>query len=325
MNPTLDIIIVNWNSGKLLQSCLQSIMKTKKENFLLSKVIVVDNASQDASIDNLDKINLPIMLIRNDKNIGFACACNQGASKSSADYLLFLNPDTNLYENALVNPIYIMKQDIKKKVGIIGIQLVNKKGDVIRSCTRLPSPVHYFIKILGLDNILPKIFQNHRMLSWDHLESRYVDHVMGSFFFLRQTLFKELGGFDARFFVYLEDLDFCLRVRKAGKLILYLTDVKAYHEGGGVSKQIKAKRLFYSLRSRILYCYKHFSWWAATGVVIGTLMVEPFTRLIWAGLRRSIKEAYQTIQAYGLLLRALPAILKETNCGLKDNNMKLKK
>ncbi len=101
------------------------------------------------------------------------------------------------------------------------------------------------------------------MLDWDHRQNREVDHAMGSFFLVRNILFKKLQGFDERYFVYLEDLDFSLRAKQAGFVSYYFTDAAAYHKGGGTSEQIKARRLFYSLHSRILYWYKHFNWAAA--------------------------------------------------------------
>jgi N-acetylglucosaminyl-diphospho-decaprenol L-rhamnosyltransferase len=311
MLPSLDIIIVNWNAGVLLQSCLKSILISKKDNFFLSNVVIVDNASQDSSLDNLEEIDLPLKIIRKEKNLGFGYACNQGASGSDAKYLLFLNPDTYLFEYSLFKSISFMEKESGKSIGILGIQLVDKEGAIVRSCTKFPTSLHFFIKILGLDILFPFLFQGYRMLNWDHEESRYVDHVMGSFFLLRRLLFNQLKGFDTRFFLYLEDLDFCLRARRAGELTFYLTDEKAYHEGGGVSKQIKAKRLFYSLRSRILYVYKHFGFVTATLVMLGTIMIEPFTRLIWAGLRGSFRAAVHTVHAYVLLLNALPALLNE--------------
>ena len=105
------------------------------------------------------------------------------------------------------------------------------------------------------------------MREWNHEESREVDQVMGAFFLVRQKLFEEWGGFDERFFVYLEDVDFSSRARRVGWRSFYMAGVKAYHKGGGTSEQIKSTRLFYSLRSRILYSYKHFSCASATALL----------------------------------------------------------
>lgn len=306
----LDIIIVNWNSGDQLRQCLDSIVSTSHSGFMFSRVCVVDNASQDNSLDAIEKYELPLQVIHNNKNNGFAKACNQGAKGSRADYLLFLNPDVKLFKNSLSVPIAFMDLPENKVVGICGIQLVDEKGYVAHTCARFPTPGSFFVKMLGLDKLFPRFFPSYFMIEWDHSRTCIVDHVIGAFFLVRRSMFEELGGFDERFFVYLEDLDFSYRARQAGWKSVYLTTAKAYHKGGGTSEQVKARRLFYSLRSRILYAYKHFSFFYATFVMLGTILIEPLSRLALAGLHWSLKEAIQTVQAYGLLFCALPDILR---------------
>jgi GT2 family glycosyltransferase len=141
------------------------------------------------------------------------------------------------------------------------------------------------------------------MTDWDHASSRRVDHVIGAFYMLRRDLFDSLGGFDERFFVYLEDLDFSLRAKQNGWGSAYLVEARAHHVGGGTSAQIKARRLFYALRSRIAFIYKHFGVGAATALTVGTLVVEPFPRLLRAVLRGKPAEAGETLVAFGLLWR----------------------
>jgi GT2 family glycosyltransferase len=145
------------------------------------------------------------------------------------------------------------------------------------------------------------------MTAWDHAENRQVDHVIGAFFLVRRSLFESLGGFDTRFFVYLEDVDFSLRASHAGWSSFYLAEAQAYHKGGGTSEQVKATRLFYALRSRILYGYKHFRWTAATGILLTTLLLEPFVRLGFAIMRGTMTEVRETLQAYCLLWSTFPA------------------
>jgi GT2 family glycosyltransferase len=129
---------------------------------------------------------------------------------------------------------------------------------------------------------------------------------MGAFFLVRRTLFERLGGFDERFFVYLEDLDFSLRAKRIGFDSFYLADVQVYHKGGGSSERARATSLYYSLTSRILYAHKHFNAWVATLLTLGTLFVEPVSRLLFAIARRSPSQLADTVRAYALLWRALP-------------------
>jgi len=312
MKAMIDIVIVNWNTGNQLRECLESITTANQAGFSLNHVVVVDNASADGTLEGLDDLDLPLILIKNKENVGFAAACNQGAKGSKSDYLLFLNPDTRLFEDSLRLPVSFMQQPENEKIGIVGIQMVNENGTVSRTCTRFPTPSRFFSKMLGLDRLFPSAFPSHFMSEWDHQESREVDHVMGAFFLIRRLVFEELDGFDEQFFVYLEDLDFSFRVRQAGWRSFYLADARAYHKGGGASDQVKATRLFYSLRSRILYGYKHFGWFSATLLMAGTFFVEPFPRLALAIWKRSGREAKETIKGYAMLWRAMPQLLKNS-------------
>jgi len=316
----INIIIVNWNSGRQLYSCLRSISGINEDGFKLGHVIVVDNASTDNSLEGLEDLVLPLEIIRNDKNIGFAAACNKGAKNSKADFLLFLNPDTKLFYNSLSVPIAYMKKMGNERIGICGIQLVDEKGIVQRTCARFPTLGQFVSKILGLNLLFPKLIFSHFMIEWDHMENKIVDQIMGAYFLVRHSLFKELGGFDERFFVYFEDVDFSLRAYKAGWRSAFLSESKVYHKGGGISEQIKAKRLFYSLRSRILYGYKHFRWLSATSLMLLTLFVEPWTRLVWNIISGSNKEITETFSAYFLLWKDMPKLLKRLNWNDKNKD-----
>lgn len=308
--PSLDIIIVNWNSGKQLYECLESFEDAKQDRLRLLRVVVVDNASTDGSVDGLHGLNLPLVVTQNSENRGFAAACNQGAEGSAADYLLFLNPDTQLFENALTVPISFMERPENQHIGIIGIQLVDEEGRISRTCARLPTPGQFYAKMLGLDRLFPRIFPSHFMIEWDHSDSRAVDHVIGAFFLVRRSIFELLNGFDERFFVYLEDLDFSFRAQQMGWSSFYLAEAQAYHKGGGISEQIKAQRLFYSLRSRILYGYKHFSWVAATLLMLGTLLLEPIARIALGIVHVSRSETVETSRAYCMLWNSIPELIK---------------
>ena len=267
---------------------------------------MVDNASTDGSADGLEALSLPLTVIRNDENLGFGAACNQGARGSAADYLLFLNPDTRLMRNSISVPVRFMERSENQAIGVCSIPLIGEDGQVSRTCTRLPAPRHFFAKILGLDRLSPGRFPSHFMTEWDHAESRDVDHVIGAFYLIRRSLFERLSGFDARFFVYLEDLDLSYRVHAAGARVFFLTDASAYHKGGGTSERVKATRLFYALRSRIQYGYKHFGWWGATSVMLATLLLEPFTRICLALTQRSFAPVKETLVGYAALWRTLP-------------------
>lgn len=302
----LDIIIVNWNSGVLLREAVASI--TEFGANVVSKVIVVDNHSSDDSLSGVEAnaAGLPFSLhvIRNPTNMGFGAACNQGAKQAQSEYLLFLNPDTALFADTLSKALTYMQDPANARVGICGVQLLDEQGRISRSCARFPSARRFLAHALGLDRLFPQL--GHFMADWDHRQTRVVDQVIGAFFLVRRETFEALGGFDERFFVYFEEVDLSRRARDAGWRSVYLADAQAFHVGGGTSRQVKARRLFYSLRSRLLYSFKHFSWTGAMLVTFATLLVEPLSRTLLALLRGSWSGVKETWFAYGMLLRWLP-------------------
>ena len=300
---------MNWNASGQLRDCLESIVSADRYDVILERVVVVDNASHDGSADGLDDIGLPLQLIRNPTNRGFGVACNQGTCGGNSDYILFLNPDTRLFGPSLSRPLRFMEQPENQHVGICGVQLVDERGVVRRSCSRFPTPGILLAWLLGLSHLFPAWFRSHEMREWDHSESRRVDQVIGAFFLIRRTVFEELEGFDQRFFVYFEEVDLSYRALQSGWFSFYLADVQAFHKGGGTSDQVKAARLFYSMRSRILYVFKHFSVSAALVLTLGTLIIEPIVRLASLAARGSVRGVRDTLKGYAMLWWAAPGLL----------------
>lgn len=311
----LDIIIVNWNAGQQLRNCLESIVSVRHDGFTLGRVVVVDNASKDTSLDGLDSISLPLNIIHNSVNRGFGAACNQGAALCNAPYLLFLNPDTKLFENSLIVPWDFMQVKINQEVGICGIQLIDENEHVARTCAHFPSLWRFTAQAIGLNKLPGLKGAGVHMAEWDHLSCKSVDHVIGAFFFIRRTVFEVLNGFDERFFVYLEDVDVSVRARKMGWKTVYLADAQAFHQGGGTSRQVKATRLFYSLHSRLVYGLKHFSTEQAWLLFVLTLLVEPFSRTLFSLFRGGIQDVLNTWRGYGMLYRALPQLINKQEGG----------
>lgn len=297
---SISIVIVNWNAGSQLADAVSSIVLNHCN--LVESVIIVDNASSDDSVAQAKALtNLPfkMLIIRNAANCGFAKACNQGARESTCKYLLFLNPDAALFADT-ISKVYDFMQDCgNAKVGICGVQLLDETGSVSRSCARFPSAFGFFAKSLGLDAFMPG--HSHSMSEWDHSQSRQVDHVIGAFFFVRLELFQALNGFDERFFVYLEDLDFSWRSNREGWSSMYLTAAQAFHVGGGTSNNIRSRRLFYSLQSRLVYAKKHFSVCESLTTFVATMFFEPIARCTRSLCHRSVTGIKETLVAYYLL------------------------
>lgn len=292
----MDIVIVNWNSGLQIKTCVESLKNQ-------CRAIVVDNASSDGSASAVSHLS-GVELVRAKENLGFGKACNLGAQHTRDDYLLFLNPDAAVYADTLENSLAFMQDPSNADVGICGVQLKDETGHVARSCARFPTPWGFVAHAVGLDRFFPRL--GHFMAEWPHDSTRDVDHVIGAFFLVRRSVFDALGGFDERFFLYLEDLDFSRRARQAGWRSVYLADVQAFHAGGGTSNQVRARRLFYSLRSRLLYAHKHFGAAGFALTCAATLLLEPLSRTALALGRRSAVACKETWAAYALLWRWLP-------------------
>ena len=290
-------VVVNWNAGVQLSQCLQSLKNQ-------CSVVVVDNASTDGSCDGISEFT-DVTLVVAPQNLGFGKACNLGASKVDTEYLLFLNPDAALFPGTLDSALSLMQAPEHAQVGICGVQLVGVDGIVARSCSRFPRPWKFVAQSIGLDRLVKR--WGHMMSDWSHDSNQAVDQVIGAFFLVRRDLFNQLGGFDERFFLYFEEVDFSYRAKKLGWTTMYLADVQAFHKGAGTSDQVKARRLFYVLRSRLLYAHKHFSRGGVLAVLMATILVEPFSRSALALIRRSWPELKETWQGYAMLLRWLPA------------------
>ncbi len=301
----IDIVIVNWNSGKLINSCIKSILK--HQDNVIKKIIVVDNGSTDGSDSSLEDFPL-VTLIRAKDNLGFAKACNLGAQYTTNDFILFLNPDTVIYPDTFTKVLNFMSEPNQQTFGICGIKLIDEEKKVLRHCSRVPQPNSFIFHALGLDRVFPKL--GYVMDEWDHLTTQEVDHVIGAFYLVRRFVFEKLNGFDERFFVYLEDIDFSARAQKNGWGCIYFSEAHAHHLCGGSSKKVKSKRLFYSVRSRLLYSLKHFSLFDSAKIFIVSIIFEPLTRAIWAVRLMSFESLKESIFAYGYLLNWIYQKLK---------------
>lgn len=302
-NPLiLSIIIVNWNSGSQLATCIASISQAAASLDDEWEVIVVDNASSDDSLSRIPELSGRLKLLRNTQNRGFAAACNQGAILAQGHYLLFLNPDTRLFADSLEKPISFMKAQASSGIGICGIRLLDDAGNTSTCASRFPGLRIMIGSLLGLSVYLPQLFPSHLMRPTELETNRPVDQVTGAYFLVRRHVYDACGGFDERFFVYYEEVDFSLRALQKGFASYLLADVAAFHRGGGCSEQVKAMRLFYSLRSRIQYAGKHFSLSDRAGLWL-VMAIEFPARIVRGIIHLSPSEAKDTVAAYLLLAR----------------------
>lgn len=292
------IVIVNWNSGNHLFNCLNSI--TKYNSSLIDKIVIVDNFSNDNSIEKIR--NLPnIDLILSPINLGFSKACNLGANQTNSEFILFLNPDAALFENTMSNLKLTLNKNVNNKIGILGIQLLDEDKNITRTCSRSPNFYRFLTLSIGIDKYFPSL--GCIMSDWDHTKTNIVDQVIGAFFVVKTSLFNKLGGFDERFFVYYDEVDFSFRMKKFGYKTLYDANNTAFHFGGGSSNQVKAKRLFYSLRSRLQYINKHMNFIQNSILFILLFTFEFSIRIIYSIIKLSYNNFKETIFAYMYLYK----------------------
>ncbi|GGC63304.1 glycosyltransferase family 2 protein [Chelatococcus reniformis] len=306
----LDIVIVNWNSGDLLGACLDALAAAAAARDL--HVIVVDNASRDGSdaVATAPRPGLAVTLIRNAMNRGFAAACNQGAARGQSPLVLFLNPDTRVEPDTLTKAMDFLASPAGEGVGILGVKLLGEGGRTERTCARAPSPRLTLARAVALDRIAPAWVPPHFMVEWDHQDTREVAQVMGAFLLIRRPLLAALGGFDERFFVYYEDLDLCLRATQNGTAVVHFAGASVWHQGQGTTAQVKDRRLFYILRSEVLFAAKHFGTAIAVALLALQLAVQIPLRTGRAAASGAPGEWRQVLRGAGLLIRDTPRLLR---------------
>src|SRR5215831_19319228 len=151
MQSTVDIIIVNWNSSSSLQRCLESLVNVNRSRWVLSRVVIVDNASDDGCSEVVRRF--PVQLIQNRVNRGFGVACNAGARNSQATYLLFLNPDILLRPDTIDKVTRLMDEPGHTRTGICGVRLSDEHGNPALCCSRFPTVGSLLAEMTGLDRL----------------------------------------------------------------------------------------------------------------------------------------------------------------------------
>ena len=256
MTCDLSVIIVNWNTKDLLSQCIESI-KTHTERTSY-EIIVVDNFSSDGSPEMVEKNFPDVFLIKNKKNRGFGRANNQGLAKAQGKYILFINSDVVVEENCLDEMLDFMEKN--PDVGASSCKLTFPDGTLQHSCRKFPSLKTFFLMLLGVRYFFPnmKIFRYYLMLDWDHSNIKEVDQIMGSFMLIRRDVLDQIGSFDERYWMYFEEVDLCLRMKKAGWKIVHYPYVSAVHFLSKSSEQWgEAKRITEFQSSLLKYFRKN--------------------------------------------------------------------
>ncbi len=236
-NKKLDlaVIIISYNTCQLLDDCIKSIYSSYQPSKGL-EIIVVDNNSQDGSVNMIEKKYPKVKLIKNKKNTGFSHANNQAAKIASSNYLLFLNSDTVLRKFSLVKPLKYLKTH--PEAGGVTIKLVLKNGKQDLDNHRgFPTPWTALCKFGGLSNIFPNstFFNNYHLGLKNLNKVHQIPVTAGSFLMMPAKFFEEIGGWDDSYFFYGEDIDISYRINELGKKIIYYPKTQALHLRGASS------------------------------------------------------------------------------------------
>ena len=230
----LSIIIINWNSAEYTRKCLESLFEnTAGIDF---EVIVVDNGSFDACGQMVLSEFPRVRFFQSHENLGFAKANNYGSEKAIGEYVLFLNPDTEIIGGAIMG----MWSAIKRlpNAGVLGCKLLNSDKSIQTSCVqRFPTIVNQVFDSDIVNQGIPALAVGKVEFSNDAVKT--VQVISGACMMVSARIFEEVGRFSSEYFMYTEDLDLCYKVRRGGYENYYNGAVSVVHHGGGSSQQRK--------------------------------------------------------------------------------------
>lgn len=260
----LSVIIVNYNVKYYLDQCIRSVLRAFEEMNTPAEIIVVDNHSADGSVDYLEqrypqKLVPMVRFVRSAHNLGFARANNIAIRQSRGEYVLLLNPDTIVGEDALKASVDFM--DVHEDAGAVGVRMLGAQGRrAMESRRGLPTPMVSFFKMLGFCNRWPhhRLFGKYYMgyLPWD--EPSQIEVVSGAYCMLRRKALDEVGLLDEDFFMYGEDIDLSYRVLKGGYHNYYLPVDILHYKGESTQKSsFRYVHVFYE--AMLIFFRKHYS------------------------------------------------------------------
>ncbi len=283
----LSIVIVSWNTKDILRDCLVSVyQETKGIEF---ETIVVDNASHDGSV-GMVKAEFPqAIVIENEKNVGFAAANNIGFKIAKGEYVLLLNSDTVVLDGALNKTLDYARQ--QPELGVISCRILNSDRTIQPNCSMYPSLLNSLFFVTGLYKLFPRsrVFGRAQMTWWDYSDERDVEVLKGCFMLVKAQALREVGDMDEQFFMYSEEVDWCVRFAKAGWKLRFYPGAEIIHLGGASAAKLGGDRALIKDRSTKRYMRKH---WSKPAYALGVTSMFLFyiTRLPGVAVLKAISE-----------------------------------
>jgi N-acetylglucosaminyl-diphospho-decaprenol L-rhamnosyltransferase len=303
-NVRLSVVIVNWNVRDLLQACLRSIDAERQA--LALEVIVVDGASVDGSPEMV-RLDFPwVNLIECRHNVGFPRGNNLGMEEARGEFVLLLNPDTEIRGNALSSMVSYLEAN--PDVGIVGPQLHNPDGSIQSSRRRFPTLITAFWESTWLESIAPaSLLRHYYALDLPDDGTSDVDWLVGACLMVRREVVQEVGGMDEGYFMYSEELDWCRRIADAGWRTVYFPEAKIVHHVGRSSEQALTARHINFQQAKLRYFRKYHGRVAAVilrlfllTIYLWQLGLEVMKGVL--GHRRQLR--WQRVKAYWQVLRS---------------------
>jgi GT2 family glycosyltransferase len=269
----VSIVIVSFNTRDVTRQCLDHVRMHAAA--VRHEVLVVDNASDDGSADMVAAEFPEAHLIRSDENRGFAGGNNPAMKIARGRYILLLNSDAFLAGGALEKTLQYL--DDYPNIGVLGCKLTDPDGTMQPSARMLPGPLNKILHITGLAARFPgsKFFGRVDYTWWDHSEPRAVGWVVGAYFLIRRETMENIGGLDERYFLYFEEIDYCLTARRAGWEVVFYPHAEIVHIGGQSTVKVPGKisakgRQMISIRltSEFRYYRKMYGWLRLLSIVI---------------------------------------------------------
>jgi len=251
----VSIIIVAWNVRELLHNCLNSVYEqTKGISF---EVIYVDNASEDGSVEMVETSFPSVRIIENDENKGFIKANNQAIEIAEGRYILLLNSDTIILDNAIAKTVAFADNHLE--VAVVGCKVFYPDGTLQRNCFMYPSVLNLFLLATYLYKIFPrsKFFGREYMGWWDYCGVREVEAIAGCYSLVRKEAIEQVGAMDERYFVYGDDPDWCFRFKKAGWKIMYTPESQIIHCHGKTTQHMKREFRLQLSGSSLIFVFLH--------------------------------------------------------------------
>jgi len=251
----VSIIIVAWNVRQLLYDCLKSVYEqTKGIDF---EVIYVDNASEDGSVEMVRKEFPAIRIIQNDRNEGFIKANNRGIKVAMGRYVLLLNSDTLILDNAIAKMVKFA--DLHPEAAIVGCKVLASNRTLQESCFTCPSVLSMLLSATYLYKLFPKskFFGREYMTWWDYDNAREVEAIAGVCSLVRKEAIQQVGLMNELYFVYGDDPDWCYRFRKKGWQIFFTPEAQIIHFGGDTVKRVSSEFMLQLHGSKLIFMKLH--------------------------------------------------------------------